>query len=161
MVNDDNAIGLFLNTWPAEFGRSPRQYYLRAVHFKANPRSKEYMQSLFMEYFPGGEFIDTAQQGDWPSRVQRADRIVLLYPDATGIGFCKTERKLIRIMPKGCIILALNGRRRLFEFNWLTRKALYLRRLLERYMIGEITAAVFIMLATPFLWLWDQLRGKR
>lgn len=161
MSNDKKVIGLFLNTWPADFGRGPLSYYRRAVFYKSNPRTKQYMKSLFMEFFPFGEFIDIGQDREWPTRVKGTDMVALLYPDAIGMGFCKTEIDLKRIAPKGCKIFILNGRRRMVEFDRPTRRALYIRRLLERYMIGEMTAAVGIVLATPFLWLWDQLRGKK
>ena len=153
--------GLFINKWPESFGQSLSQYYKRAVYFKANPRDEEYMKSIFEERFPTGEFIDCLADVEW-TKVKKADMVVLLYPDAIGLGFCNIERKLNRnINRRNTSIYILNGRRRFYEFNFKTRICLYCRRVLERYMIGEILVSCFIVVLTPLLWLWDQLRGRR
>jgi len=121
--------------------RTMRRAYRRALFEKANPRPPAYMRTLFAERYPDGRLEGGVPAGD-------ADTIVLLYPDAIGLGFGAIERRL----PRGARIVVLNGRRREFPLDRRTRAALRKRRLLERTMLG---------VATPVLLAADLVRGRR
>jgi len=130
--------------------RTLRRLYRRALLARAKPRSREYMLELFAEGFPDG-----AVEQDVPA--ESVDEIVLLYPDAIGLGFGSIERRL----PAGVPVQVVNGRRRSFSFDTRTRRALVLRRALERSMAGEALALAVAALLTPVLILVDAARGRR
>jgi hypothetical protein len=67
-------------------------------------------------------------------RARHYDAVVLLYPDGNGLGWMSLEQRLGRL---GVPMVALNGRRRLFTFDKPTRRALRLRRALERSWLVE------------------------
>jgi hypothetical protein len=129
--------------------RGPRRAYRRTLLTKANPRPPAYMQALFAERFPDGWIV-----ADVPPS---AAEIVLLYPDAIGLGFGELERRL----PPGIPVRVVNGRRREFVLNRRTRLALSARRTLERTMAGEALALAAFAVVTPALLLFDLARGRR
>jgi hypothetical protein len=129
--------------------RGLRRTYRRTLREKANPRPPEYMRALFAERHPDGEVVSEVPAD--------ASEIVLLYPDAIGLGFAGIERRLSRDVSVG----VLNGRRREFVLDRRTRTALLVRRVLERTMAGEAFALVVLALATPPLLLADLVRGRR
>ena len=65
-------------------GWMPERLYC-VVCQRSNSRSKEYMLTLLREKFPGAELIDLEQP-------RPPGRIVLLYPDAIGLGWGKIEK---------------------------------------------------------------------
>jgi hypothetical protein len=140
-LGEDFGVGVLRN-------RSLRRAYRRTLLNKANPRSPQYMRELFAERCPDGEISD-----DVPAR---ADEIVLLYPDAIGLGFGAIERRL----PPGVAVRLLNGRRREFALDPPTRRALKRRRLLERAMLGELVALAAAAAVTPLLLVADLVRGR-
>jgi hypothetical protein len=90
-------IGIFYDPWagirvtPASF-RNPLRLWRKAVWYRANPRSREYMQALLAERFPDAEFVEI---GARPLSIDMdigATNIVMLYPDAIGLGFTSIER---------------------------------------------------------------------
>jgi hypothetical protein len=128
--------------------KRPRRIYWRTLWWKSNPRDREYMRSLFGERFPDGEL----HEGTSPPA---ADKTVLLYPDAIGLGFGPLERQL-----RGRRLEVLNGRRRQFVLDGPTSRSLRLRRVLERTMLFEAVALpLFFVLAVP-LAVFDALRGR-
>jgi hypothetical protein len=127
---------------------SLRRAYRQTLLNKANPRSPLYMRDLFAERCPQGEIADNVPAA--------ADEIVLLYPDAIGLGFGALERRL----PPGVPVRILNGRRREFALDPRTRRALRLRRALERTMLGETVALAAAAAVTPVLLLADLVRGR-
>jgi hypothetical protein len=147
-------VGLLAYPLGEDFGvsdvprHSLRRAYRRTLLNKANPRSPQYMRDLFAERCPDGVITDAVPPG--------ADEIVLLYPDAIGLGFGAVERRL----PSGVAVRILNGRRREFALDTRTRRALRLRRLLERAMLGEALAVAAAAAVTPVLLLADRVRGK-
>jgi hypothetical protein len=84
---------------------------------------------------------------------------VLLYPDATGLGFGPLERRLLAGSATPPVVL--NGRRRTFVLDAPRRRSLRLRRLLERAMLGEALALGLIAVVTVPLVLSDLVRGRR
>jgi hypothetical protein len=130
--------------------RSVRRAYRRRLLEKSNPRPPQYMRDLFAERHPNGTI-----ESDVPAR--DADEIVLLYPDAIGLGFGAIERRL----PSGVPVRVVNGRRRDFALDRRTRRALALRRALERTMAFEAVALAAAAVATPALLVVDLVRGRR
>ena len=64
-------------------------------------------------------------------------------------------------MARGTRVLVLNGRQRLFELTPSTWRAYLLRRALEKSFIFEGVFAVVFLIGTPFLIVWDWMRGRR
>jgi hypothetical protein len=157
-------IGLFADPWPGLADapisfRHPLLLWRKAIWFKANPRSAAYMRERLAERWPNAFFVD-ASASAWAASLTGADTIVLLYPDAIGIGFAGIERQ-VRVLAPRARIEVLNGRRRSFALDGRTRFALALRRFLERSMLTEIFLGAALLLATPFLLAADFLAGRR
>jgi hypothetical protein len=142
-------IGLFFSPWDPD------------VWFKANPRGEKYMKDLFTEYFREGVFINIHHDPFWHQNLGEADRIVLLYPDAIGQGFYRLETKVQRRKKRFAVIRALNGRRREFLLNRTTLYSLRVRRIMERWMLGEVAALILFTFVTPVLLVIDLLKGRR
>jgi hypothetical protein len=130
--------------------RTLRRGYRRALFAKANPRSPDYMRRLFARHYPDGRIESELPSGD-------IGTIVLLYPDANGLGFGRLERTLPRNIP----VRVLNGRRRDFVFDGRTRRALFVRRALERSMVVDVLGLSIAALVSPLLVLVDVARGRR
>lgn len=158
-------VGLFRSPWGAGLAhsrtaRSPLQMFRYAVWFKANPRDAAYMQQLLGERFPNAEFVDVDHHANWRDAAAGADTLVLLYPDAIGLGFSSLERKVGRISKAEAIVRVLNGRRRDFALDGATMRALRLRRIIERSMLGEILFMPVFLCLTPLLLLVDWAKGR-
>ena len=160
---DRRTVGLFHNGWQSEYDphQSPAGLYRRAVWLKANPRSEAYMRKLFAERYPHGRFVNADEQRDWGAQVAAADAVVLLYPDAIGIGFSAIETIVKKQKKDWATVRVLNGRRR--DFIWRPRvvRQLRLRRFLERSMLGEALAIIIFAAVTPFFLVSDLVRGRR
>ena len=139
---------------------NPLFLWRRAMWFKANPRSAAYMRARLEEHWPEARLVEAAADAQWADRLSDADRVVLLYPDAIGIGFGPIERRLLRLVPRGTITV-LNGRRRAFPLDPATHGLLLLRRCLERSMIVECVVGALILVLTPVLFLVDFAQGRR
>lgn len=160
-------VGLFSYPWnkvftvPRNTGLGLMGMYRWAVWFKANPRSEEYMRALFAERFPQGEFINVNADHEWQSKACKADTMILLYPDAIGLGFHDLERNAQRVKKTWTEVRALTGRRREFLLNRATFKALRFRRFIEMGMVGEMAAIPLFVLFSPLLLVVDWARGRR
>ena len=119
------------------------------------------MKSTFHSKWPKGRFVNIDEDAAWHERVDGAEVIVLLYPDAIGIGFYKIERQIFSIRSKGIAVWALNGRRRYFPLTPSNRMRLLLRRVLEKSLLPELLIAIVFSLVTPFFLLFDWSRGRR
>ena len=146
-------VGVLHDPWPARRDGRLRRYRAM-VEYKANPRDETYMRALFAERYPDGR-LGGAED------VAGADRIVLLYPDAIGIGWGPVERALLRRASQRTEVRVLNGRRRDFVLDRRSRQRLELRRWLEAALVGEALASAAFVLITPVLVAWDVLRGRR
>jgi hypothetical protein len=157
-------VGVFHDGWvrirqlPTSF-RNPFGLWMKAVCYKANPRSSDYMKALFAERYPASTFLDTATGPISAATIARSSKVVLLFPDSIGLGYSRIERKVARDAPHAAVEV-LNGRRRQFVFNKRARRALRFRRFLEWTMLFEWLAGVALLLGTPFLLLFDFVRGK-
>jgi hypothetical protein len=146
-------VGVLYDPWPA-WRRGRVRRYWSMVEFKANPRSREYMTALFLERYPAGRIVmaDEMIQGN---------RVVLLYPDAVGLGWTQIERRITVGLARETKIRVLNGRGRDFLLDHRTRRQLRLRRTVELGLVGEaVLTAAFVMLTPPLL-AWDIVRGRR
>jgi hypothetical protein len=130
--------------------------YWRGVIHKANPRSEAYMRDLFAEVAPEGRLV--AEGPDLAAEVAGAERVILLYPDAIGLGWGGVERALRGAAPKTEV---LNGRRRHFALDGRALRELRLRRVLERTMLGELVMATLVLGLAVVLWPLDAVRGRR
>jgi hypothetical protein len=158
-------VGLFHDPWESarvapRTLRRPLALWKKAVWYRANPRSADYMKSLLAERFPDAGFIEVDGQSLDAAVPSDATRIVLLFPDAIGLGCAWMAGKAARRAPNASLTV-LNGRRRQFELDARSRVALASRRFLERTMIVEFAAGAFILLATPFLLAFDFVRGRK
>ncbi|MGB9115069.1 hypothetical protein [Bradyrhizobium sp.] len=143
---------------PTSF-RNPFGLWMKAVWYKANPRSSDYMKARFAECYPGSTFLNTGAGAISAAALAGSSKVVLLYPDSIGLGYSAIERAVARDAPHAAVEV-LNGRRRQFAFDRKARWALRFRRFLEWTMLIECLAGVTLLLATPFLLLFDFLRGK-
>lgn len=123
-------------------------------------RDRGYMEGLFKTHFPHGELAELGQRGIPEAAIEKADTVVLLYPDPIGLDFSACERFLASRWPTKRI-LVLNGRRRLFRLDRERRRRLALRRMLALFRPLEAAFFVFFVTATPFLLLVDLLRRRR
>jgi hypothetical protein len=139
----------------------PFDLYRYAVWFKANPRGKEYMHALFTERFPSGVFVDAKEDPEWRRHAAQAETVVLLYPDAIGIGFTGLEREMCQLLKPWAAVRVLNGRRREFLMSTGRSFALMTRRLLERLMLTELLFTLVFICISPLLLMSDFLRGRR
>ena len=164
-----NTIGLYANYWDDDFTIPPRRsrnpiFMLRwAQWFKSNPRSLDYMQRLFVERFPDGKFYDVHEVDPaiLKSLIAVADEIVLLYPDAIGLGFSGIEKQVRHEASSMVCIHVLNGRKRNFLLSKTVQANLRKRRFLELTMLPEIIVGLLIVALTPFVLIVDLLKGKR
>jgi hypothetical protein len=153
-------LGLFHMPWSGNYD-APQTIvavYRRSVWYKANPRTEEYMRDVFRRLWPDGEFVNIASDPQWLDRAQRASSVVLVYPDAIGLGFLKIESAIKRTVRRP--VTVLSGRQRQFLLDGRTRRQLYLRRFLERTMLLEAVAIILFLVATPFLLGIDLIRRR-
>lgn len=75
---------------------------------------------------------------------RKFDAVMLLYPDAIGLGWGRTERSLTRLhIP---VTLIVNGRRRAFVRDAECRRMLKLRRMVEKLWLVEMVLTPVILL---------------
>jgi hypothetical protein len=146
-------LGILHDPWPQRRDRQPRRYR-KMVEFKANPRDEAYMRALFAERYPDGCIGEAGE-------ATTADRVVLLYPDAIGIGWAAVERRVRAAARPSAEIRVLNGRRRDFALNRRTYRTLAVRRVLESALLGEAVLTAIFLVLTPPLLAWDLVRGRR
>lgn len=160
----NKTIGIFSYPWLSEYSESrknPINIYRKVVWYKANPRNEEYMKSLFLEKHPDGAFVNVDSESGWETRLESSDAVILLYPDATGLGFRPIENTVMKKVKSRNAVSVLNGRRREFAFDGVAIRQLMLRRFIERAMLGEIAAAIIFIALTPFYAAADFIRGRR
>lgn len=158
-----STVGIYHDDWRTTPARasSLADLHRRAVMVKAGPRDSAYMRRLFAERWPDGQFVDADAGTDWTSLVREADVVVLLYPDAIGLGFGGIESLVARNRKHWATVRVLNGRRRSFVLSRTAHAGLRMRRAIERSMMGEALLIVPFVMVTPFLVAIDLLRGRR
>lgn len=85
------------------------------------------------------------------------DAVILLYPDAIGLGWKALDGAALRIAPGRALVV--NGRKRAFWLDGPTRRALGLRRFLEKTYLPEGFLLVGMIAVGTVLAVWDGIRG--
>lgn len=157
-----------------------RQFIASNRDFFANPRSLAYQAGLIEDLLDSTKPAQTAialdrnfegdparamldslgsvcvrAPADLISRDDKADAIVVVYPDALGLGWGPLEDRL-----PGTTAYLLNGRRRIRPFGAAARRRLRLHRLLATTRIPELAASLAVVPIAASLAAWDALRGK-
>ena len=117
---------------------------------RSNPRTQEYMLALLREKFPDAELIsegDSYQMG----------RIILLYPDAIGLGWSSLEKKYIKKFKE---VNVLNGRKRYFSLTVMARIKLLPCRMLEVTFLPELIFAPCLLVFGSILAIKDKIAGR-
>ena len=99
--------------------------------------------------------VEVRAAGNLLSANETADSVLLIYPDALGLGWAPLESRL----PSGPVY-AVNGRRRIFPLNARTRRKQRWHRLLASTRATELLATIAIVPLAAGLAAWDVLRGK-
>jgi hypothetical protein len=86
------------------------------------------------------------------------DTVVLIYPDALGLGFGRLESRLVAAGAKNIVVV--NGRRRLFPLTTAARRALRWRRVLASTRLPEIAASIGLIPLAAVLAGYDRLWGR-
>ncbi len=84
-------------------------------------------------------------------------QLVLLYPDAIGLGWSPLERALRRRFNN---VKVLNGRKRFFQLDGKELIQLRVRRFLEITFLPEIIFAPFLLIYGTVLTIKDKIRGR-
>lgn len=135
--------------------KHPIQMYKDVVRYKSNPRSSEIMKAMFKEHFPTGKLVNSCLMS-----INPADEIILLFPDAIGLNWGETERKINQQVQPNTLISCLNGRGRYFVLTRRTQFSLRLRRLLEKTLITEFLSSIAFVILTPILLSYDLIRRR-
>lgn len=133
----------------------------RAFYTRRGARSTEYMRELSRQTLGESCVTVEANEPAFNERLRTASEVVLLWPDAIGSGWWPVERTIFRAKYPDARVFALNGRRRRYELNARTLAGFRVRRVLERLWLGEIAMTAIVMVALPFLVVWDLARGHK
>jgi hypothetical protein len=129
--------------------------------YRGNPRSLAYMKDLAGHYVGN---VDQGTIGD-PSMLRKiptVEQIILLWPDANGMGWFRLERHVFKKKKSNSLVYVLNGRRRLFELTRRQWRTIAFKRFLEKSFLLEFGVLMLFMVTAPLLALWDSiLRGVR
>lgn len=164
---NQQVVGIFSFLWNKEYGQTQRpsrnllEKYRRVVWHKANPRHEDYMKNCFFEHWPDGIFVNADTDSGWYHNLSEADTIVLLYPDAIGLGFAQIESRVAQAKKKWAAVRVLNGRKRSFLLTPFVRAQLVTRRFLERSMLGEIIFTALFIVITPLFVMIDRVKGRQ
>lgn len=118
------------------------------------------MRAIAAASFPEADVIQL-DDATLARRIAAARHVVLLWPDAIGYGWAPIERAVFRGKPPGAPVTVVTGRRRRLDLTTRTLLAFRLRRLAERFWLGEAAFAAVLLLSSPFLVVWDLARGRR
>lgn len=99
--------------------------------------------------------VSVRDTGDLLGGLGEADAVVVVYPDALGLGWGRLEARLT-----GVKAYLLNGRRRILPLDARARRRLRWSRLLATTRIPELVASLAIVPVAAALAAWDALRGK-
>ncbi len=153
------------------------------VHYRANPRSLEYMLDLASDFviryakdtriellthenllaelpekyrsWPSGIYTDI-DLSDLSSR--NYDTVVFLYHDPIGLGWENLEKALKKLNASQYIVI--NGRRREFIWDPSARRVLAFRRFLVRAWWLELLFVPLVWATAIFFYLSDAISGK-
>jgi hypothetical protein len=128
--------------------------------YRGNPRALTYMKELVGRHMGS---IDLAPAHDLSvlSQIPTVQQIVLLWPDANGMGWFDIERQVFKRNQSRNDVYVLNGRGRLFELSKQQWRAFRLKRFLEKSFLLEIGVLALFLVTAPMLALWDGISEKR
>lgn len=89
---------------------------------------------------------------------EKFDAVLLLYPDAIGLGWTLVERRLRQLKVAHTIVL--NGRQRVFALDAEAHRKLLWRRLLERSWLVETALALSMAIISIPLSIYDLTLGR-
>ena len=142
--------------------------FLKLAHIlenRRNPRNLAYMKHLTQRVFPDFDqdrWVVIEDGCNLPRMDWRVvEDIVLLWPDGNGTGWTAIERELFRQKLPSAQVNILNGRGRLFVLNRTEWFGFRWKRLLEKSLVFELVFALVFIFITPWLVIWDLMRGKR
>jgi hypothetical protein len=163
----EDVLGVLHFPWGEDYGidrqarRTPTSLWRRLVVHKANPRSADYMASRFAERYPEGKLVRIDAARHVVPHLGAQDAVVILYPDAIGLGFGRLERGVGRAITGTTTMRVLNGRRREFELTPTARRRLRVRRAMERTMFLEVAVTPLVVLAGVGAMAFDLVRDRR
>ena len=129
---------------------------------RRNPRNRDYMRALMASAgFSNPQLLTADADGSLDrGSLQQATTIVLLWPDGNGTGWRSIEQQVFSQTPNTTRIVVLNGRRRQFELSRSSWLGYLGRRALEKSLLAEAAFFVVFVMTSPFLVVWDRLRGR-
>jgi hypothetical protein len=110
--------------------------------------------AAFERLRPSGQ-VEVRAADDLVSANEVADSVLLIYPDALGLGWAPLEMRLPSVP-----VYVINGRRRIFLLTAIVRRKLCWRRLLANTRVAELLASIAIVPLAAYLAALDALRGK-
>lgn len=157
-------ITYFPDDYPAWIGPGPFKplfhLLVKASCYRRNPRGIKYMKSLADEFFGTNyKLIDSKNLSI--GKLKEEDEIVLLWPDGNGYSWFRIEQKIFKWKKDSAKLYVLNGRRRYFPLSRSLWRAYLLRRVVERYWVGELLFMPLFLIMTYFFLAFDLLRGRR
>src|SRR5579872_4056435 len=118
-------------------------------------RGRQFMESVAREAFPQFQpdrMLTVGEAALLPQTDWRAvSEIVLIWPDANGMGWAPIERQIFRNAAPGARVLVVNGRRRRIELTRNSWRSMRWRRFLEKSLVVELAFTVAFLFITPAL----------
>lgn len=156
------AAAIYYNPLAAATGSSLRRRLRGYLSAQTNARPLSWMVAALAAHSPNDIPVIEI---DHPSKLNELDwknikTAVLLWPDATGIGWSRVESEVRRHCDTQADVWVLNGRRRVFSFAGPEARALRFRRMIESSMLlNFVGTALFFAVVTP-LAAYDFLKQR-
>jgi len=133
-------------------GRAIEQLCSSAPDLAIDSRFEGALPEGFAALFGLVEPVEVTGEGAWHSgllaRLPDYDHVVLVYPDALGLGCEVAERQAL---DRHASVMVINGRRRAFRLDGTLHDGLRFRRLLARTRIVELVLAVVMRRVGAYL----------
>lgn len=162
-----SVVGLYLPKLDAEIAPYEGRYeglvakYRRLIWYTADPRPEPYMRELFSRHHADGVFVNVNADPAWQQAAAGADTVVLLYPDAIGLGYGPLEREIAGLKKDWAAVRVLSGKRQQFLLTRAALLGLRMRRLFSRLLVGEMLFTVVFLVVTPLFLLVDWIGGRK
>jgi len=124
--------------------------------YRGSVRPLSYMKELVHSRIGKIDSVDTMEM-PLLSQVDvfQFRQIVLLWPDANGMGWFNIERQIFKRKQADTPVYVLNGRRRLFELPRKQWGAFRIKRFIEKTFLLEIGVLLLFIVTAPILAVWD------
>jgi len=130
-----------------------------ASFYKRNPRDERYMRNVVTQIFDAEiPFISVTDLR--PESFHQVEEVILLWPDGNGYGWYGVEQRVFHWKASGCRVFVINGRKRNFVLTPMVKLTYRWRRFAERFWLGEIVFSILFVVLSPFLLIWDFVRGR-